>query len=536
MRKDGSKAVRIVRKKRVLISEKEKKNHARRHFLMGIFLTLICVASFLIYFVWNLYRLSSSQSYDELAEQLRETWGAQSVEFKGVTVTGFDIDIKEISIIFPQSGTSMIQSATLHKISSSLQQEGVFTGDYVFEEVKVGSINMTLREGVDQMKLNLQDINDLVNIRRIVSPDFNLQVLSSDPAKPNIAVSKSEIYLRYTNESNEDYSLSLDGGKVTIRGWKEFSLDNARLLITADGIEELRAELSMTEQYANTAGKQDLTPTLYLSGDISSGSSIYGPYAMDSKNMQLSDFTDARLISFLTAKTRANRIDGNNIMTAQLRFSPQGTLPSFRGEYLLQDIKWKAFPAQQTIMRHLPADRRAQYVQLAIAQAKLQLDSSPDRIRLQFSGSDMSENYSITLKGDIIVDDVQALSGSLDYGIPSALTRSEYPDGISDPIFKEIGELAWLSTTLSGTAFAPRDTSGAQDLAAAEARKSRPKPFSLDSIDFKKISNDLERLQEIENQASNPQATPTITPTAPASSPQAPARPQGQSASSSTLF
>ncbi len=536
MRKDGTKAVRIVRKKRVLISEKDKKSHARRHFLMGIFLTLICIASFLIYFVWNLYSLSSSQSYDELAEQLRESWGAESVVFTGVTVTGFDIDIKEINIVFPQSGTSMIQSVSLQKISSSLLQEGVVIGDYIFEELKVGSISMTVRAGVDEMKLNLQDINHLVDIRRISSPDFSLKLASSDPAQPNITLAQSEIYLRYTDENKETCSVSLEGGKVGIRGWKEFSLDNARLLISEGGIEELRAELTLDGQLMAASGKQDTTPTLYLSGDISAGDSIYGPYAIDSKNMQLSDFTDARLISFITAKTRANRIDGANIMSAQLRFSPEGQVPSFRGEYLLQDVKWKGFPAQQIIMKHLPADRRAQYVQLMLAQAKLQLDSSPTRIHLRFSDKDMSENYSVTLKGDIIVDDVQALSGSLDYGIPSALTRSEYPDGISDPVFREIGELAWLNTALSGTAFAPRDTSEAQDLAAAEARKSRPKPFSLDSIDFDKVSSDLERLEEIESEVSKPQTAPRAQPSAPAPPSQTPPSPQGASSSSSTLF
>ncbi len=503
VRKDGSKAVRIVRKKRVLISEKDKSRKSRRVFLMGVFGALVALACFLLYFVWNLYRLSSTQAYEALAEELRVAWGAEYVTVSGVTVTGFDVDIDSIAIGFPQQGASMVQSVQISKVRTSLQKEGVISGDYIFEEVQAGSIDIVLRADTETMKMGTADINRLLDVRRVDCPDFSIRV-GSDPAQSTLAISGSELYLRYTDEKKTTCSITIDGGKMNVRGWKEFTLNDARLLITDKGIDELRVELKLPDLLAAAPSElgqveNSVSPTLYLSGDIAVGSSIYGPYGMDSRDMPLADFTEARLISFLTAQTRPNRAEGINIMSSQVYFSNDGQAPSFRGQFLLKDVKWKNLPAQQTIMRHLPADRRPQYVTLGVSLAKLNLESNPETIHMSFKGNEMAENYGVTLVGDISLDSSQALSGKLNYGLPSALTRAEYPDGISDPVFVEQGELAWLNTVLSGTAFAPRDNALEQDNAAAEARKSRPAPFSLDDIDFKRVNEDFQRLQQLES-------------------------------------
>ncbi len=505
IRPDGSKAIRVVRKRRVLVSEKDKRRRSRRVFLMGIFLSLITLAGLLIYFLWNLYRMSTSASYEAIAEELRRAWGADSIELDGIEVSGFDLELKGVVVNFGAESGAMVERVVLTKLSGSLQKEGVFTGDYIFEELTVGSAYVTLRAGAEKLKASNFGAQDFVNVKQIVCNDFNLTVGNSADASPFV-VKGSELFMRYTDEKKETCSITLNGGDFLVRSWKNFSISDARLLLASSGIEDFRANLLLPEKMAVSAQEGAFRPELYLSGEIAIDSSIYSGYGLDSKFMELADFTEARLISFLSAQTRPNRVDGLNVMASQVSFSPTGLAPSFRGEFLLQNVKWKNIPALQVIMKHLPADRRSQYVQLALTMAKIQLDSTPSQIRFNFEESDMAENYSVTMKGDVLLTEQQGLSGVISYGLPAALTRSEYPDGISDPVFKERGELAWLDTTLSGTAFAPLDDAKKQDLEAAEARKSRPEPYRLDDMDFDQINDNLERLKEVESGASRPAA------------------------------
>ncbi len=496
-RADGSKAVRVVRKRRVLVSEKDKRRRSRRTFLFGVFLSMLALACMLLFFLWNMYRMSSQASYESLAEDLREEWGAEHIELVGLDVNGFDLVIDKLVLTFPASSGSMVESVVLHEVKGSLQKEGVFFNDYIFEELMVQRALVRLREGADEMKPSDLHDQSFLEVRQLVCPDFNV-IVGDSSADSIFTVTGTELYLRYTEDDKSACSLTFTGGSFELRSWKKFTIKDARMLLTPIGMEDFRANLHLPAVAAATVEEGKLSPELYVAADIPNGSSIYSSFGIDSKYMQLSDFTDARLISFFTAQTRPNRVEGVNVMGAQMSLNPLGGVPSFRGEFRLQNAKWKNIPALSVIMSHLPADRRSQYVQLAITHATVNLDSTPEEIRMNFTESDMSENYSVTLKGDIHLDAQHVLNGVLSYGIPAALTRAEYPDGVSDPVFKEIGELAWLDTKLTGTTFAPQDDAGMQDAAAAEARKSRPEPYQINDLDFEKLNESLERLQKVE--------------------------------------
>ncbi len=509
-RADGTKAVRVVRKRRVLVSEKDKRRRSRRTFLFGVFIAMIGLAGLLIYFLWNLYKMSNQASYETLAEELRKAWGADRIELVGLEVNGFDLEVEKVIVTFPEASVSMIKAVELNQLKGSLQKEGVFLYDYIFEELMVQSASVRLREGAEEMKPSDLHKLSLLDVRQLVCSDFNV-IVGDSPANSIFTLSGSELYLRYTNDDKTTCSLTFTGGSLELRSWKKFTVSDARMLLTPEGIEDLRANLSLPEVVTATVEDGKLSPEFYIAANIPNGSSIYSSYGIDSRYMQLSDFTDARMISFFTAQTRPNRVEGVNVMSAQMSLNPSGGAPSFRGEFLLQNVKWKNIPALSVLMSHLPSDRRSQYVQLAITHAKVQLDSTPEQLRMSFSEVDMSENYSVNLQGDIVLNAQQELSGVLSYGIPAALTRAEYPDGISDPVFKELGELAWLNTKLSGTAFAPQDDASIQDAAAAEARKSRPDPYQINDLDFNELNNNLERLQQVEQGTNRPSgaAVPT---------------------------
>lgn len=226
---------------------------------------------------------------------------------------------------------------------------------------------------------------------------------------------------------------------------------------------------------------------------MADGASFYGPYTFTCNNIAVSDLTNNRLSAFFNAKTKRVSDEQENAPVCTLSFSPEAAYPSFEAKLALSEISWVKFPAMQEIQKHVESAKRALYTKLIIPFGGMKLESTPEAIRMIFVEGDMSEPYSITLLGEVKVDELGSVSGQLDYGVPASLTRREYPDGLSDPIFKEEGATAWLRTTLSGSHLVPMDNSMDLHLDAEAARKQRPAPNSLDVINIDTFADRIEQ-------------------------------------------
>ena len=95
----------------------------------------------------------------------------------------------------------------------------------------------------------------------------------------------------------------------------------------------------------------------------------------------------------------------------------------------------------------------------------------------------MRELDVMAMDAELTVNQNNDLSGYISYGIPASLTHVEYPDGLADPLFRDDGTMAWVRTTLSGTANAPSDNTAELEAAADEARKTRPARTPFHHID-----------------------------------------------------
>lgn len=122
--------------------------------------------------------------------------------------------------------------------------------------------------------------------------------------------------------------------------------------------------------------------------------------------------------------------------------------------------------------------------------------------------NDMVERDLLSLRAKVTVDAANQLTGTIDYGLPAILTRVEYPDGLSDPMFREDGRNAWFCTQVSGPANQPTDNAEQLDVAAEGPRKLRPARTPFDVIDVERISQRVNAANAEQQPQSQPEPQP----------------------------
>lgn len=127
-------------------------------------------------------------------------------------------------------------------------------------------------------------------------------------------------------------------------------------------------------------------------------------------------------------------------------------------------------------------------------------------MKLSFSESDLSDSDHITLRGEVVVNAQNEMSGTIAYGIPAILTHVEYPDALADPIFTDDGVLAWVSTTLSGPANAPTDNIAELEARAEVQRRERPQRTPFDRIDVDALSDEMLGTSHTSSEPAAPQS------------------------------
>lgn len=178
------------------------------------------------------------------------------------------------------------------------------------------------------------------------------------------------------------------------------------------------------------------------------------------------------------------------------------TAPRFGGLFHLRDIRITSFPAMMVFIEHIDPKLRKRYLPPLISTGSATLSETEEGITLAIAENEMAERDLLSVRAKITVDSANQLSGSLDYGLPVILTRVEYPDGLSDPMFREDGRNAWFCTQVSGSANQPTDNAAQLDAAAEPQRKLRPARTPFDQIDVERLSR---RVSSGETPALEPQ-------------------------------
>lgn len=514
VRPDGTKVVRVTKKRRVLVSDAEKRKAGRRSFmliLMGAFaLCFIGVAVLL----FRMSQMSGEAYVQSRADELKQAWGAESVTLLGSGVEGTTFHLSGIVAEFPAH--SLVQHVELTDITGDLDTVSFFNRRLMGDKLTIGRAEVRLNPEARALHMPLFQGKDLWNFRRVECDNFHVSM--GDIVK----VKDARSYMYHPRATDKTVSsLVISGGTVELRGMKLIRLRESKWLLTPRGVEEFSLN-GTTDRPNEPVGRG--TTSLAIYGRIPEGESLAGPFEFDSDGMSFSEFTEGRFGNILTARTAQQAI-GREHSRARIQLPLELSAPVFSGDFSLKQICLSGFPVQQLITSHMESGKRSLYQPAVIGQGHVRLQPDGAKLEVIFPENQVEERDLMSLEGNLALDADNTISGTVRIGIPAILTHAEFADGKPDPIFRENAGIAWVETELSGTVNVPADNSAVLVAQTEEARKARPGRLDLDAVDFDKVSDRIRRDRELFEQVDN--GTAPAAPAAPSPAPSAP-QPQRQ--------
>lgn len=485
-RADGTKVVRVTKKRRVLVSDAEKRKAGRRSFM------LILMGAFALCFIGVgvlLFRMSqmSGEAYvQSRADELKQAWGAESVILLGSGVEGSSFHLSGVVADFPAD--SLVQHVEVSDISADLDVMSFFTRVLTGDKLTLGRVEIRLNPEARTLSMPQFHGAELWKFRRVECENFHVTM-------GNIAVLKdARSYMYHPRSTDKSVcSLVISDGTVQLRGMKLIRLRESKWLLSPRGVEEFALN-GTTDRPNEPAGRGNTSMAIY--GRIPVGEPLAGPFEFDADGMPFAEFTQGRFGNILTARTAQQAI-GKEHSLARITLPLETPAPVFSGEFLLKQICLSGFPVQMLITEHMESGKRSQYQPAIIGSGHVRLESSGEKLEVIFPENQVEERDLMSLTGNLMLDADNALSGKMDIGVPAILTHAEYADGKADPLFKENAGTAWVSVELSGTVNVPADNSAMLVAQTEEARRSRPGRLNLDEMDFGKVSDRLRREREV---------------------------------------
>lgn len=462
VREDGTKVIRVTKKKRVMLSKRDKR---RRSLKAAVVVVLVIVLLALCgggYFAYRMSTMSGEAYLTDRTAALKEAWGAENLICEGATIKGTEMHIERLVAEFPAD--SLLKRIELRKIKGQLAAKSFFVGKPCCNDITIGSASVTVNGDIPTLQMPLHQGEELWEVKNVSCGDFNLAV-TSDDGKTLLALSSVQGYMYYPRKSRSINSVTLRGGTLRMRGWKELRLVEGTCLISAEGIETF----DVLTRPEGTSDKEDCT--LAFDGSITAGSSLEGPFNVRARRIPLAEFTESRFSSVLTAMVVRPADGGPSGLRVQLPLRSER--PVFSGVFPVADITITRMPALSVICEHVQADRRGDYLPIKISSGRLSVERKDGGYALYIRDGEMTESDKINIRADVFVDGSNALSGTFDYGIPEGLTNREYTDGRPDPVYQQVGSWCWLNTKLSGWANDPDDNASELNIAKAAERADR---------------------------------------------------------------
>ena len=490
VRADGTKVIRVTKKRKVLVSAREKSRRGRKLFisaLAGVFVVLILLVVFL--FV-RMASMSNSAYLESCQNELKQSWGASSIQIEGAGVDGTSLHLTHVVAEFPES--SMIERVELDGIEASLDWLSFIRNKIQGEELKMERALVVLREGA-RMNMPLFQGDELWNFQRIECQKLTVQFANGEEGP--MMIKNAGAYMYYPHASAASCVVMFNSGALYIKGWKTVNITDSKAHISSRGVDDFT--LRGTTDNITDLAEQRRT-SIAFSGSIREGADFTGPYEVQPENMSFSDFTRGRFEEFLTARTCANS-QGRSTSIATILLAGQESEPVFNGEFHLRNICLSSFPAMMSITEHIEPAKRRFYNPVSLHRGYVELEHNEEGMSIGIPAGSMEERDLIMLRGKISLNSANEISGELSYGIPMLLARVEYPDGRPDPIFQQNGDWAVLNTRLRGQGNMPGDDMAEVEARAVIARRERPARIPFSQFDVDKMAEQLNSPQKNQN-------------------------------------
>lgn len=499
VRADGSKAIRVTKKRKMMMTNEERNRRSRRSFVMILLVGFLVCAAFVAFFMYRMTSMTGSAYLSEQEAALAQAWGATQVRCAGSSIDGLELSIASVVADFPED--AFLQRVELTDVKATLAASTFLSGRIKADELSIRRASVMLSPTVRHLKMPRQNGDDLWNIKRVECADLNVSFGGQDAEAP-ISLRQAPAYMYGSTGARV---VMLNGGLLMMRGWKPVSLTEGKMRFTPTSIEDisLRGTTDPTRKKAD--GRPD--SMVHISGTIAGDSALDAPLMLDADNMNFADFTNGAFAHFFTAQTEAIG-KGSQKPLAFIALPMETTAPRFSGVFHVKDVRMTSFPAMMIFTEHIDPKYRKRYLPPMISHGAVTLSEADGGITMAIAENDMVERDLLSLRARVTVDAANQLTGTIDYGLPAILTRVEYPDGLSDPMFREDGRYAWFCTQVSGPANQPTDNAEQLDVAAEGPRKLRPARTPFDVIDVERISQRVSAANAEQQPQSQPEPPP----------------------------
>ncbi len=496
VRADGTKAVRVTKKRKVMMTNEERNRRSRRSFVMLLLGGMLLCAAFVAFFMYRMTTMTGATYLRAQENNLREMWGAEQVACSGASIDGMSMSIASIVVKFPEA--SLIHALELSDVSASLSASTFLSGKIKADELSIGRATIRLNPKARKLQMPKQIGDSLWRIKRVSCADLNVYMGEQESGSP-VVLRQASAYMYGPVSSRV---VMLNGGLLMFNGWKPISLLDGKMRFTPASIEDISIRGTIDPSRRKSDGRPESTIT--ISGTIAADAALAGPLMLDSDNMNFADFSDGVFTHFFSAMTDSV-VSLKQKPTAQIELPLDLVKPRFFGSFRVRDIRITAFPAMMIYTEHIDPKYRKRYMPPYIAAGRVTLGSDDNGKTLEIAENEMVELDLLSLRAQVRVDAANQLSGTVDYGLPVLLTRVEYPDGLSDPMFKEDGRYAWFCTQVSGAANQPVDNAEQLDVGAEPQRKLRPARTPFDQIDVERLSARISAASSTPSQPSAPE-------------------------------
>lgn len=487
VRADGTKVVRVTKKRKVMMSAREKHGRSRRRFiylLAGAFVVFVMMVAFLFI---RMASMSTSSYLEECQQELQQRWGAASLQIEGAGINGTSLQLSHIVAEFPES--SMVERVELGGIEASLDWLSFFTSRIIGDEVKMERALIVLRTGA-RMKMPLFEGESMWRFNRMDCKDLTVQFAEGEEGPAMLK--NTQAYLYYPHAAGMSCVVMLKSGALALKGWKTINITESKAHLSTRGVDDFTLQ-GTTDSVVDIAEQR--RTSIALAGKIASESDFRGPYAVETDNMSLADFTRGRFEEFFTARTRSTS-QGRISNRATVTLAGEGKEPEFNGEFHLQNLCLSSFPALMAITEHIEPAKRRFYNPLSLQRGYVVIETQEGTISLDMPEGAVVERDIATLKGKVSVNEANELAGELYYGVPMLLARAEYPDGMPDPIFQQAGDWAVLRTRLRGQGNVPQDDMAEVEARAVQARRERPARIPFSELDIDKLTEQMKKSKD----------------------------------------
>lgn len=485
VRPDGTKVIRVTKKRRVLMTEKDIRKRSRKHLVAFISIAFLALCVVSAFFFYRMAVMSGESYLQSRVDEFRKAWGAESVRVVGTGISGTTLYISSIVAEFPDD--CLLEQVELHDLSAELSAESFFREIAQSGVLKIKRANFILRPEARQMQMPVLNGKPVWKFDRMECDDFSVSWGRGEFSRLQLRNGKAHLY--YPRRGRDNCVISCAQGTLMVKNWQTIYLTETKVHLSPTSIEDLYISGSVEMPMDET---QQPRSSLVMRHRIANGEPLDGALQLRAVNMPFADFTGGRFETFFTARTSNRKSDE---LPSRVAFTESG--PVFSGDFELEKIMVTSFPAITAMLEHIEPLKRRQYLPPTVEMGTVRLLSEGDDVSLELSENRVVTRDSLALKGKITINAANELSGTLTYGLPGILTRAEYTDGAPDPIFENRGEWTWLSTVLRGFANQPDDNMADIEALAVEARKSRPERLKFDALDVNKLSEQM-KLEDLD--------------------------------------